>query len=179
MARDEYDMFLELTKYICGKEGDIKQAIIGHLEQLAQKFVDHYVDALSPTNENNWIIDPFSGTDLPQLPHLVAEEFMEITAEPTNHISLVSFKEKHLKDSACIHFCASMYKMYLTVSKFVIKNLFNLQQLGFVRLDLVLCVLKTKHQNRMEVEADLRLSLSKVLPQFQKLTDSKQAQLSH
>ena len=40
-------------------------------------------------------------------------------------------------------------------------------------------VLKNKHQNRLEVEADLLLWLSKVSPQFQKLTDGKQAQLSH
>ena len=30
-ARNQYDMFAELTKYICGKEIDIKQTIIGHL----------------------------------------------------------------------------------------------------------------------------------------------------
>ena len=35
-------MFPELTKYICGKEVAIKQTIIGHLEQLTQKFVDYY-----------------------------------------------------------------------------------------------------------------------------------------
>ena len=46
-------MFRELTKYICGKEVDIKQTITGHLEQLSQKFVDYYGDALSPTNEND------------------------------------------------------------------------------------------------------------------------------
>ena len=45
-----------------------------------------------------------------------------------------------LTDFVCIHFWASMYKTYLIVSKFVMKNLFHLQQLGFVRQDLVLCV---------------------------------------
>ena len=53
VARDEYDMFPELTKYICGKEVGIKQTIIEHLEHLAQKLVDYYGDALSSTNENN------------------------------------------------------------------------------------------------------------------------------
>ena len=86
MARDEFDMLPELKKYICGKEVDIKPTIIGHQEQLAQKFVNHYGDALSATNENDWIIDPFSGTDLPQLLLLVTEKFVEIMAEPTNHI---------------------------------------------------------------------------------------------
>ena len=119
VVRDEYNMFPKLTKYICGKEVDIKQAIIGHLEQPSQKFVHYYGDALSPTNENDWIIDPFASTDLPLL---IAEEFMKITAQPTNRISLASFKEKHLKDSANIHFWASLYKMCPTVSKFVIKK---------------------------------------------------------
>ena len=42
-----------------------------------------------------------------------------------------------------------------------------------------MCALKTKHRNWFDVEADLRLCLSKVSPRFQKLTDGKQAQLSH
>ena len=40
-----------------------------------------------------------------------------------------------------------------------------------------MCILKTKHRNRLEVEADLRLCLSTVSPRFQKLTDGKQAQI--
>ena len=104
-------MFPELTKYICDKEVDIKQTRIGHLEHLTQKFVDYYGDTLSSTNENSWIIDPFAGTDLPQLPLLVGEEFVEITAESTNCISLASFKVKHPKNSVYIHFWAFMYKM--------------------------------------------------------------------
>ena len=179
-ARNQYDMFAELTKYICGKEIDIKQTIIGHLNQLAEKFVDYYGDDLSPTNENDWIIDPFAGTDLPQLPLLVAEEFMDMTAEPTNRISFASFREKHPKDSVSIHFWASIYKTYPTVSRFVIKKLIPfattwLCEAGFSAM----CILKTKHRNRLEVEADLRLCLSTVSPRFQKLTDGKQAQISH
>ena len=44
------------------------------MEQLAQTFVDYYGDVLSPTNGNDNIIDPFAGTDLPQLSLLLAEE---------------------------------------------------------------------------------------------------------
>ena len=180
VTRDEYDMFPELTHYICDKEVNIKQTIIGHLEQLAQKFVHYYGETLVPTNENDWIIDPFAGTDLPQLPLHVAEEFMDMIAEATNRITFRSFKEKYPKDSANIHFWASMYKVYPTVSKFVIQKLIPfattwLCETGFSAM----CVLKTKHRNRLEVESDLRLCLSKVTPRFQKLTDGKQAQLSH
>ena len=61
--------------------------------------------------------------------------------------------------------------MYPTVSKFVIKRLIQLAtawlgEAGFSAM----FVLKTKHQNRLEVEADLRLCLRKVSPRFQKLT---------
>ena len=78
VTRDGYDVFPEITKYICGKEVDIKQTIIGHLEHLAQKIVHYYGDALSSIVGNGWIIDPFAGTDLPQLPFLVGEELVEI-----------------------------------------------------------------------------------------------------
>ena len=61
-----------------------------------------------------------------------------------------------------------MYKMGPTVSKFVIKQLTPftttwLCEAGFSAM----CVLKTKHRNRLDVEADLRLCLSKVSPRFQ------------
>ena len=90
-------MFLELTKYISGSKVGMKQIVIGHLEQLAQKFIDYYGEDLLPTNENDWMIDLFAGTDLPQLPLLVAEELMDITTEPRNRLSFASFKEKHPK----------------------------------------------------------------------------------
>ena len=101
---------------------------------------------MSSTNENDWTIDSFAGTDLPQLPLLVAEEFVKITAEPTNRISLASIEEIHPNISANIHFWASMYKMYPTVSKFVIKKLIPfatswLCETGYSAM----CALKTKH----------------------------------
>ena len=112
-------------------------------------------------------------------PFLVAEKFMEITSESTNCIFLASFKEKRPNVSANIHFWASMYKIYQTVSKFVIKKPIPFATSRLCEVDLVLSELKIKHRNRLEVEADLRLCLSKVSPRFQKLTDGKQAQLSH
>jgi len=46
-------MFPELPNYISDKEVDIRQTIIGHLEQLAQNFVDYSGETLAPTNEND------------------------------------------------------------------------------------------------------------------------------
>ena len=58
-----------------------------------------------------------------------------------------------------------MHKIYLTVSKFVITKLIPfattwLCEAGFSAM----CVLKTKHQNQLDVETDLRLCLGKVSP---------------
>ena len=102
-TRGKYDMFPELKHYLCDKEVNIKQTVIGHLEMFAQKFENYYGEALTPSNENDWILHPFAGIDLPHLPLHVTEEFMEITIEATNRISFASLKEQYPKDFANIH----------------------------------------------------------------------------
>ena len=84
----EYDVFPELKHCLCDKEVNIKQTVIGHLEILAHKFQDYYCEALTPGDENDWIFDPFAGTDLPHLHLHVREEFMDMTTEATNRIFL-------------------------------------------------------------------------------------------
>ena len=54
----------------------------------AQKFKDYYSEDLTPSDENDWILAPFTGTDLPHLPLHVTKEFMDMTTEATNRISL-------------------------------------------------------------------------------------------
>ena len=100
------------------------------MEQLAQTFVHYYGESPTPNSQNDWIIDPFAGKDLSQLPIHVAEQFMDMTTEAANRILFASFKDKYPKSSA------SMHKVYPIVSKFVIQKLIQLQQLGFVRMDL-------------------------------------------
>ena len=138
-------MFPELKHYLCDKEVNIKQTVIGNLEMLAQKFEDYYGEVLTPSDENAWILDPFAGTDLPHLPLHVIKEFMDMTTE--------AFVIRKLIPFATTWFCKTAYS--------------------------ALCVLKTKRRNRLDVETDLRLCISKVKPRFQKLADAKQAQLSH
>ena len=84
----------------------------------------HYFgESLTPNSQSGWIIDPFAGEELPQLPIHVAEQFIDMTTEAANRISFASFKEKYPKCFAHIHFWASMHKVYSTVSKFVIQKL--------------------------------------------------------
>ena len=119
-------------------------------------------------------------TNLPELPLRVAEECTEMTAEPTNRISFNSFKEKHPKVSANIFFWVSMHSTYPTLSEYVVQQLipFATTWLCEARFS-AMSVLKTKHRNRLEVEHDLRLCLSKTTPRFQKLVETTQAHCSH
>ena len=55
----------------------------------------YYGNVLAPTIKQDWIIDLFAVTNLPELPLCVAEEFTEMTAEPASQISFNSFKEKY------------------------------------------------------------------------------------
>ena len=56
-------MFPELKHYlrVCDKDANIKHTIIGHLKMLAQKFEDYYGEVLTPSDKDDWILDPFSG----------------------------------------------------------------------------------------------------------------------
>ena len=88
-----------------------------------------------------------------------------MTTEAANRISFASLKEQHPKDFANIQFWASMNPVYPTVLKFVIRKLIPFATTWICKIAFsALCVLKTKHQNRLDVEADLRLCFSKVKP---------------
>ena len=99
-TRGEYYMFPELKHYLCDKEVNIKQTVIGHLEMLVQKFENYYGKALTPSDEDDWMLDPFAGTDLPHLPLHVTEEFMDMTTEATNcKYPILGFHESIVSNS--------------------------------------------------------------------------------
>ena len=105
--RDEFSFFPELEKYIAGK--DVKDTIIGFLEKLSKKMEHYHGIVLAPTNKQDWIINLFAVTNLPELPLRVAEDSTEMTAEPAHQSSFNSFKEKHPKISANIFFWDSIH----------------------------------------------------------------------
>ena len=80
---------------------------------------DCYLSEATELCKNDWITDPFSGEDLPQLPTHVAEQFIDMTAEATNRISFASFKNKYPKYSGNIHFWTSMQVVSMQLSNFV------------------------------------------------------------
>nr|XP_039252508.1 zinc finger BED domain-containing protein 5-like [Styela clava] len=153
VIRNEYDMFPLLKAYIFERNVNMRDTIS---EQLAKRLEQYYDIAITPTNKQDWMINPFAITDYPELPLRVVENLMDMTAEPSNRLSFASFKETHSKLSANFYFWASMCSVYPTVSKFVIKELIPFATTypcvaGFSAL----AVPKTKHRNRSSVEDDM------------------------
>ena len=89
VKRNEYDMFPQLFE----KNVNMKEIITGHLEQLTKNLEQYYGVAIMPTNEQDWMIDPFAVTNFPELPLRVAKELMDMTAEASNRLSFESFKK--------------------------------------------------------------------------------------
>ena len=101
--------------------------------------------------------------------------------EATNQNSFKSFKKKYPK-KFCKNPLSVLYTQRVSDSFKVGDSKINsicdesaLRETGFTGM----CALKTRYQNRFKVETDQRLCLSRVTPRLQKLTNGKQAQLSH
>ena len=108
----------------------------------------YYGNTVKPTNDHDWMINPFVAADLPKLPLRVAEEFTDLIAEPLNRITFNSFKEKHPKVSANLFFWASMRSTYPIASAFVIKQLIPFAITWFCEAAFsAMSVLKTKDKN--------------------------------
>ena len=88
-------MLPQLKVYLSERNVDVQGIITEHLEQLIKKLKHYYNDALTPTNKQDWMIDPFASSNFPDLPLQVEEELIEMTAEASNRISFESFKKKH------------------------------------------------------------------------------------
>ena len=116
IKRDAFDMSRDLKKYLIGKEVNIKNTIIEHLEKLTKKIEQYYGDTVKPTNDHDWMINPFVAADLPELPLRVEEEFTDMIAEPLNRITFNSFKSKHPKFSKSFHLGFNAINLFNCIS---------------------------------------------------------------
>lgn len=77
--------------------------------------MDYCGETQVPTYENDWIIDPFAGTDLPELPPC-CRRVNGHDGESNILYYFCVLQKNYPKDSANIQFWASMYKVYPTVA---------------------------------------------------------------
>ena len=64
VKRNKDDMFPQLKTYLSEKNVNMKEIIIGRLEQLTKNLEQYYDVAIMPTNKQDWMIDPFAVIDL-------------------------------------------------------------------------------------------------------------------
>ena len=147
---------------------------------LAQKFENYYGKGLTPSDENDWILDPFVGTDLPHLPLLCYGRVYGHDNRSNKSYFFCVFK-RTIPKRFCKYPILGFHESIVSNSfEIVIRKLIPFATTWLCETAFsALCVLKTKHRNRLDVEADLWLCLSKVKLRFQKLANAKQAQLSH
>ena len=105
----------------------------------------------------------------------VSEVFTSMTSEATNSIFFTSFKEKHWKDSANTNSCTSANVVHPTLSSLSFKC--HSRQRDLMKLDLVQC--GCWKQSGCKLKLIARLRSSEVTLRFKKITDDKQARVSH
>ena len=152
-------------------ENNVKEEITAHLESLEKEFLKYFPEL---TEEEAAVVrNPFSTSlDVASIPDEVQDEFLDLRNDSS---ARDLFNEKLLPQFWC-----AMYRQYPKVTLLALRVLVPfastyLCESGFSTL----LHIKTKARNRLNVEDDMRLSLSKTEPQIVKLTAHMQAQSSH
>lgn len=142
----------------------VAQLVVGLKQQFGRYFTEDF-------SSFAWVRDPFScpGKDLPVD---MGEQLVELKSNT---------RLRHIYSSSSLpSFWLSVMPEYPQLSAAAVKLLLPfsstyLCEAGFSKLT----ALKTKYRNRLQVEDDLRLALSKIEPRIAFLCKKKQAQVSH
>ena len=165
--------FHRLTDVLCNEPfpAELQRDIIEHLDCLGKEFTKYFPginteDALIAMARN-----PFKCV-VETIPEDIQEEFLQLVHD--------SFAKDDFQILSLSDFWAKMHLVYPNVSQRALKIIIPfsstyLCESGFSRL----LAIKTKARNKLEVEDDMRCSLSFSAPNITDLAASKQVQKSH
>lgn len=151
---------------------ELKSVMRSHLEKLQTGFSDYF-----PEEENAlahvWIRDPF-GTDVETVT-MSSEEESQLVDLSCDH----GLQKKFLESSLPQFWCSVVHE-YPALGHHAIRVLLPfsttyLCEAGFSALT----QLKNKNRNKLNVEHDLRIALSSITPNVDRLMKGRQAQISH
>ena len=155
---------------------DIQELVVRHLRQLTNEF-NRYLAELDAVKQHTWIRAPFEVkmTDLPEEMTKLAgfeEQLTEIQADETLRLSM---REKRLDQ-----FWIALNKEKTVCANQAIRILTHFAttwvcEHGFSALT----ALKTKYRNKLKPEHDMRCTLTKKEPSFEKLVRRIQSHPSH
>lgn len=169
-----FSSFRRLNELIVEERCDLtkwKDIITQHLDELYDEFKRYFPDISNESWQCKVARSPFT-VDVDILPGDFQEEVIELKND--------SNAKDQFQTTTLEEFWVKYLPIYPQVANEVLKVLLQfsstyLCESGFSNL----AIIKSKHRNRLDVEADLRCALSNLTPNIKKLTCEKQYQPSH
>ena len=175
----DFSLFRNFKEYTdqCGTEQfmyKLRDVINEHLVALDGNFRYYFNDMIENVKQYDWLRNPFLCEEsvVSHLPFSTQEEFVELRSDRTLELN---FKNQALVDfwvGIQNEFPELFTKARLLLLQFPTTYLCESSFLAMV-------IIKTKNRNRIALEGDLRLALTKIMPDIQALCDQRQAQVSH
>lgn len=167
-----YDMFPLLDDFLTVRNISVRvisDTILNHLNQLLHYFHQYFGD--DDISTFDWIRNPFeckltdlTGREQEQLAELSSDRTLRLQFSklPLSSFWLACFQEYALLSNKAINVLLPFSTTYLCETAFS-----------------AVTAIKTKYRSRLDIEHDIRVCLSSILPRFDKLCSEKQEQPSH
>ena len=148
---------------------DLRSMFVQHLSKLELKFAHYFQEDLS---SHEWIQDSYAQPIPSSFTEKEKEDYIDLTCDS-------SLKRK-FNSVNLTNFWISMNDEYPALTKKALRILvpftkWYLCEAGFSAI----AVIKTKYQSQIDVERELRVAVSKILPGFHDLCRNKQTHTSH
>lgn len=143
--------------------------ISDYLMTLKNHFEKYFPDDIV---QYNWIKDPFSEKPLPNFTTTEEEQLIDISSDSSLRMKFSSF--------SLLGFWNSIKDEYPEISNKALRVLLPfatsyLCEAGFSAV----AVLKSKYRSRLNIEKEMRVAVTTLLPNFEELLNGKQAHCSH
>lgn len=168
-----FDCFPTLNKFIQENEmplsAELKSVILKHLSKLHVKFDKYFPPE---TDEQKWVTDPFTANPPSTFTTTEQEQLIDISSDSTLKMTFSS--------GTLSQFWNSVAKEYPELSKKAVRVILPfatsyLCEAGFSAL----AVIKSRYRSKVNVEKEIRVAVSNIVPRFDILCDEKQAHPSH
>jgi len=143
--------------------------ISDHLMTLKNHFEKYFPEDIV---QYNWIKDPFSENPLPNFTTTEEEQLIDISSDSSLRMKFSSF--------SLLGFWSSIKDEYSEISNKALHVLLPfatsyLCEAGFSAV----AVLKSKYRSKLNIEKEMRVAVTTLLPNFEELLNKKQAHCSH
>lgn len=143
--------------------------ISDHLMTLKNHFEKYFPEDIV---QYNWIKDPFSENPLPNFTTTEEEQLIDISSDSSLRMKFSSF--------SLLEFWSSIKDEYSEISNKALRVLLPfatsyLCEAGFSAV----AVLKSKYRSKLNIEKEMRVAVTTLLPNFEEILNKKQAHCSH